>query len=77
MSRKERIKLEIDILKVLIVVLLTTTFGIFGFATINYLKVNLFQGIAIFIGLTILISVLVFLFKRLFADLNEIEEMEE
>ncbi|WP_158652616.1 hypothetical protein [Helicobacter ailurogastricus] len=54
MSRKERIKLEIDVLRVLIVVLLTTTFGIFGFATISYLKVNLFQGIAIFIGLTIL-----------------------
>ncbi|WP_158656967.1 hypothetical protein [Helicobacter bizzozeronii] len=41
------------------------------------LKINLIQGIAISAGLVILLSVSVILFKRLFADLNEIEEMEE
>ncbi|BEG58243.1 hypothetical protein NHP21005_19310 (plasmid) [Helicobacter sp. NHP21005] len=77
LSRKERLKLEIDVLKVLIVALLTAIFGTFGFVTINYLKVNLVQGIVISTGLVILFSILVILFRRLFADLNEIEEMEE
>nr|WP_053825863.1 hypothetical protein [Helicobacter heilmannii]CCM12446.1 hypothetical protein BN341_p170 [Helicobacter heilmannii ASB1.4] len=61
----------------MIVALLTAIFGTFGFVTINYLKVHLVQGIVISTGLVILLSILVILFRRLFADLNEIEEMEE
>ncbi len=77
LSRKERIKLEIDVLKVLIVALLTAIFGVFGFLTINYLKVDFTQGIIISVGLAVLLSILLILSRRLLADLDEVEEMEE
>lgn len=43
MSKKERIKSEIDICKALILAFLTAIFGTFGFTLINYEKINLWQ----------------------------------
>lgn len=36
MSKKEKIKLELDIIKALILACLTAIFGIFGYSVINY-----------------------------------------
>ena len=76
MSQKERIKLEIDILKALIIAFLTAIFGIFGYAVMSYEKINTFQGICILIGLTLLFGVLYALAKRVIKDLNKMEELE-
>ena len=57
MAQKERIKLEIDVLKALILAFLTAIFGIFGYALINYAKIDILQGIGGFVGLIIIFIV--------------------
>lgn len=76
MSQKERIKLEIDILKALILAFLTAIFGIFSYALINYANINLLQGIGGFIGLIIIFIALYFVVKRIIKNLKQIEELE-
>lgn len=76
MSQKERIKLEIDILKALILAFLTAIFGIFGYALMNYAKINLLQGIGGFVGLIIIFVALYFVVKRIIKNLKQIEELE-
>ena len=43
MSKKERIKLEIDVLKALMLAFLTALFGIFGFCVLNYSRIDWIQ----------------------------------
>lgn len=76
MSKKERIKLEIDILKALMLAFLTAIFGIFGFTLMNYQRINLLQAMGIFVGLILLFGVLYILAKRMILNLNKIEELE-
>ena len=76
MSKKERIKLEIDVLKALILAFLAAIFGIFGYSVINYQKIDLLQGIGILIGLIFLFVALYVFIKRLVKNLNQIEELE-
>lgn len=76
MSKKERIKTEIDVLKALILAFLTAIFGVFGFALMNYQTINLLQGIGIALGVLFLFGVLYVLAKRVIANLVQLEEME-
>ena len=76
MSQKERIKLEIDILKALILAFLTAIFGIFGYTLINYAKIDILQGIGGFVGLIIIFVALYFVVKRIIKNLKQIEELE-
>ena len=36
MSKKDKIKIELDILKAIIILCLTALFGIFGYSVVNY-----------------------------------------
>lgn len=76
MSKKERIKTEIDVLKALILAFLTAIFGVCGFAFINYQKINIFQGIVIAVGILSLFCILYILLKRVIKNLNQLEEIE-
>lgn len=76
MSNKERIKLEIDVLKALLLAFLTAIFGVFGYSVINYQKIDILQGISIIAGLFILFLIVYFLAKRTIKNLNKIEELE-
>lgn len=75
MSKKERIKIEIDVIKALILAFITAIFGIFGFTLINYQKINYLQAIGIFAGLILLVGILYILAKRIIKNLNKIEEL--
>ncbi|ANE34139.1 putative membrane protein [Campylobacter hyointestinalis subsp. lawsonii CCUG 27631] len=76
MSNKERIKLEIDVLKALLLAFLTAIFGVFGYSVINYQKIDILQGISIIAGLFILFLIVYFIAKRTIRNLNKIEELE-
>lgn len=76
MSRKERIKLEIDILKALILAFLTAIFGIFGYCVLNYSRINWIQGMFIALGLITAFIFLYILGRRVYKILKQIEELE-
>lgn len=75
MSKKEKIKLELDIIKALILACLTAIFGIFGYSVINYKHIDLVQGSCIVAGLVILFVILYILARIVIKDLNKIEEL--
>ena len=75
MSRKERIKLEIDILKMLIIAFLSAIFGIFGYCVLNYSHINLIQSLFIALGIILSFIALFLLSKRIYKILKEIEEL--
>lgn len=76
MSQKERIKLEIDVLKALMLAFLTAIFGIFGYCAINYNHIDWIQALFIALGVIVSFIVLYVLSKRIYKILKEIEELE-
>ena len=76
MSKKEKIKIEIDILKAIIILCLTALFGIFGYSVVHYQTIDIVQGISIIAGIAILIFACFLLAKRMYKNLKEIEELE-
>ena len=75
MSNKDRIKLDVDILKALILAFLTAIFGIFGYSVLNYSHIDLIQGILIALGIILSFVILYILGKRIYNILNRIEEL--
>ncbi len=76
MAQKERIKLEIDVLKALMLAFLTAIFGIFGYCVLNYSRIDWIQAIFIALGITASFIVLYALTKRIHKILKQIEELE-
>ena len=76
MAQKERIKLEIDVLKALMLAFLTAIFGIFGYCVLNYSRIDWIQAIFIALGITASFIVLYALTKRIYKILKQIEELE-
>lgn len=76
MAQKERIKLEIDVLKALMLAFLTAIFGIFGYCVLNYSRIDWIQAIFIAFGITASFIVLYALTKRIYKILKQIEELE-
>ncbi|CAM2929228.1 hypothetical protein HEBU111660_06770 [Helicobacter burdigaliensis] len=76
MSKKDKIKLEIDILKALILAFLTAIFGIFGYSVLNYNRIDWVQGAFIALGIIFSCLVLYILGKRVYKILKQIEELE-
>lgn len=76
MAQKERIKLEIDVLKALMLAFLTAIFGIFGYCVLNYSRIDWIQAIFIALGITTSFIVLYALTKRIYKILKQIEELE-
>lgn len=76
MAQKERIKLEIDVLKALMLAFLTAIFGIFGYCVLNYNRIDWIQAIFIALGITASFIVLYALTKRIYKILKQIEELE-
>lgn len=76
MSQKERIKLEIDVLKALILAFLTALFGIFGYCVLNYSSIDWVQALFIALGVVVSFIVLYTLSKRIYKILKQIEELE-
>ncbi|TQR33806.1 hypothetical protein DMB92_02675 [Campylobacter sp. MIT 99-7217] len=76
MSKKERIKLEIDILKALILAFLTAIFGIFGYSVINYQSIDLVKAVAIMLGIMVLCILLYICAKKVLKNLKDIEELQ-
>lgn len=76
MAQKERIKLEVDVLKALMLAFLTAIFGIFGYCVLNYSRIDWIQAIFIALGITTSFIVLYALTKRIYKILKQIEELE-
>lgn len=76
MSKKERIKLEIDVLKALLIAFLTAIFGIASYCVLNYVKINFIQAIIIILGFIVIFTLLFFFCKRIYKILKEIEDIE-
>ncbi len=76
MSKKERIKAKLDLLKVLIVAILTAFFGIISFATIHYKTLDYVLSICVTAGIVILLLILVYLGIDFNRELNKLEKEE-
>ncbi|EAH5887194.1 hypothetical protein K8T27_000572 [Campylobacter upsaliensis] len=76
MSKKERIKLEIDVLKALMLAFLTALFGIFGFCVLNYSRIDWIQALFIVLGVIFACILLYAFSKRIYKILKQIEELE-
>ena len=76
MSQKERIKLEIDVLKALMLAFLTAIFGIFGYSVLNYNRIDWIQGVFIALGVVFSCVLLYIFSKRIYKILKQIEELE-
>lgn len=57
MSKKERIKAKLDLLKVLIVAILTAFFGIISFTAIHYKTLDYVLSICVTVGIVILLLI--------------------
>lgn len=59
MSRKERVKTMLDMLKAIIIAFLTALFGLFGYAVINYEKLDMIRALGVGFGAIVLIVFLI------------------
>ncbi|EJF0770640.1 hypothetical protein LOV89_001607 [Campylobacter upsaliensis] len=73
MSKKERIKLEIDVLKALMLAFLT---ALFGFCVLNYSRIDWIQALFIVLGVIFACILLYAFSKRIYKILKQIEELE-
>lgn len=76
MSKKERIKAKLDLLKVLIVAILTAFFGIISFTAIHYKTLDYVLSICVTAGIVILLLILVYLGIDFNRELNKLEKEE-
>lgn len=75
MSRKERVKTTIDILKAVILALMTALFGIFGYIVVHLYSLKLMQVLIIVCGVVILAVFFYLAIKYLKKLLDELEVM--
>lgn len=71
----EILKIKLDLLKSLILAFITALFGIFGYALINYKKLDFVLSLGIIVGLLILILFLIFAILQFFKYLKELERL--
>lgn len=76
MSRKERVKTMLDMLKAIIIAFLTALFGLFGYAVINYEKLDMVRALGVVFGAIVLIAFLILSITLFFKELDELEKME-
>lgn len=76
MSKKERVKTNIDILKALLLALLSAIFAIFAYCVINYKNIDIIQGISIALGIIFLALALFFIVKKMLKNLDFLEEFQ-
>ncbi|OBV29680.1 hypothetical protein BKN38_02175 [Helicobacter sp. CLO-3] len=76
MSRKERVKVTIDIAKSGLFILLTALFGIFAFVVVHVETINTFQAVACALGAIVLSAAFYLLIRFLLRQLDELEESE-
>ncbi|MBS4407599.1 hypothetical protein [Campylobacter vulpis] len=74
MSRKEKIKVELDLFKTLIVTLLTALFGILAFSALNYQNFTLITALSVVLAIFVLIGGLIILAKQFKKQLNNLEK---
>lgn len=75
MSRKERVKTTIDIVKAIILALMTALFGIFGYIVVHLYSLKLMQVLMIVGGVVILAIFFYLAIKYLKKLLDELEIM--
>ena len=75
MSKKERVKVTIDILKAVILALMTALFGIFGFIVVHLYSLKFMQVLMIVAGIAILAIFFYLSIKYLKKLLDELEVM--
>lgn len=76
MSKKERVKTNIDILKALLLTLLSAIFAVFAYCVINYKNIDIIQGISIALGIIFLALALFFIVKKMLKNLDFLEEFQ-
>lgn len=76
MSKKEKVKTTIDIIKGGVFALLSALFGIFAFIVINVTTINVFQVVACVFGIVIIIIFLWILIRYLLKNLKKLGKMK-
>ena len=76
MSKKEKVKTTIGIIKSAVFALLTALFGIFAFVVINIETINAFQAVACAIGIVAIAVFLWILVRYLLKNLNKLGKMK-
>lgn len=74
MSKKERIKVMLDMLKAVIIAFLTALFGLFGYAVIHYENLDMIRAIGVAFGAIILIIFLIISIILFFKELDKLEK---
>lgn len=74
MSRKDRIKAKLDLLKLLIVAFLTALFGVVSFTALNYKNFDLLLTVLVLLGTFSLIIALAYFVKDFNRHLDELEK---
>lgn len=75
MSKKERVKTMLDFLKAIIIAFLTALFGVFGYAIVNYERLDLVRSLGVGLGAVVLIGCLGVAMVAFFKELNKLEKM--
>lgn len=75
MSKKERVKTMLDFLKAIIIAFLTALFGVFGYAIVNYERLDLVRALGVGFGAVVLIGCLGVALVAFFKELNKLEKM--
>ena len=76
MSKKEKVKTTIDIIKGGVFALLSALFGIFAFIVINVTTINVFQVVACVFGVVIITIFLWILIRYLLKNLKKLGKMK-
>ncbi|MDO7253899.1 hypothetical protein [Helicobacter cappadocius] len=76
MSKKDQTKTMIDILKAVMLALMTALFGIFVFTVMNYQKIDMIQGIGIGVGALVLLLFLIIVVAFLAKEIKKLGDME-
>lgn len=74
MSRADRIKAKLDLLKLLIIAILTALFGVVGFAVTHYKTLDFVLSLMVSLGIIVLLLALVYLGIDFNKKLNELEK---
>lgn len=76
MSKKEKIKVKLDMLKTMIMTFITTLFGVLGYTILNYEIFNKIITISVLIAIALLILGVLILAKEFKKELKRLEEEE-
>ena len=76
MSKKEKVKTMLSFTQALILCLLATLFGIFGYTAVHYKEFDLVLGICVAGGILGLVIALYFVGQYFRKNLNKLEKMK-